>query len=181
MKRPKSWNDITISQYNELLKLSEIENEEERKMEYLCVLLDTTPDEVKKLPAITINEIVEELKFANKNPKSHFRRVIEIGGTKLGFITDLELLTLGEWVDLDMYCLDWENSRGKMASLLWRPITEETPVGYTIEDYDSQKAKQWSITLEREMSIQDLWGGSVFFSLIGTELLNNSKGSLILQ
>ena len=179
MKKPKSWNDITIDQYSDLVKLSEIENKEEREIEYLCVLLDTTPDELKKIPAIEMNEIIRDLKFSETQPKSHFRRVIEIEGQKFGFVTDLELLTLGEWVDLDSYAMDFESSRHKLASLLWRPIVSENLAGYIIEDYDSTKCKQWSEFLKTRMSIQDLWGGSVFFSLIVTELFRYSKGSLI--
>lgn len=179
MTIPKSWNDISISQYVDLIKLSDIEDKEEKELEYLSVLLSSSPEEIKKTPSIEMNEIISTLKFANKQPKSHFRRVIEIEGIKFGFVTDLELLTLGEWVDLDMYTSDWELSRAKLATVLWRPIVSENPSGYIIEDYDSQKSKQWEVIFNNKMSIQDLWGGSVFFSLIVTELLRCSKGSLI--
>ena len=179
MTIPKSWNDISISQYVDLIKLSDIEDKEEKELEYLSVLLSSSPEEIKKTPSIEMNEIISTLKFANKQPKSHFRRIIEIEGIKFGFVTDLELLTLGEWVDLDMYTSDWELSRAKLAAVLWRPIVSENPSGYIIEDYDSQKSKQWEVIFNNKMSIQDLWGGSVFFSLIVTELLRCSKGSLI--
>lgn len=181
MRVPNSWNDISIEQYSDLLKLSEIENEEERRIEQLCVLLDTDPDVIKKMPAYQVKEINESLKFISVPPKAHFNRRIEIDGVKFGFITDLELLTLGEWIDLDNYCDDFENSRHKLAALLWRPIVWEDKYSYKIEDYDSTKVKQWAPVFNKKLSIQELHGASVFFSLIVTELLRSSKEFLIPQ
>lgn len=179
MKRPKSWYDITIDQYNDLISLSEIVDKEEKEIEYLCVLLDTTPDVIRSMPGIELREIMESLKWVNTPPKAHFNRVITLEGQEFGFVTDLELLTLGEWIDLDAYSMDFETQKHKLAALLWRPIKEKSLVGYKIKDYDSEDIKQWAPFMLKNMSIQDLWGGSVFFSLIVTELLRSTKGSLI--
>ena len=171
MTIPKSYSEITIAQFDELREISLIEDVAEREKESLCVLLNCDPSTLKTLSVGQINEINESVSFLKADPKSNFNRIIEIDGIKYGFISDLDIISLGEWIDEDFYSSDFDNCKHNVASILWRKIIKEDELGYQIEEYDGSRCKLLAEIFKNKMSYQDLWGGSVFFSLIGTELL----------
>lgn len=171
MRIPKSYSDITIAQFDELKEISLIENNSEREIESLCCLLNCDPGTVNKLSIGEINEINTSLEFLKKEPTTHFNKIITIDGVEYGFISNLETITLGEWVDFDYYSSTFEISKHKLASILWRPIIKKDHLGYIIEDYDGSRSQVVAEIFRNKMNYQDLYGGSVFFSLIGTELL----------
>ena len=179
MKIPKSYKDITINQFDKLKSVNEIEDLTERQMAQLCILLDCSPDELNRLSIGEINEINESIKFLREHPKDGFDRIIEIDGVRFGFITNLEHLTLGEWIDLDYHTTNWDEEKHKLAAVLWRRITKEDNLGYEIEEYNGATAEKVAELFYENLSYGDLWGASLFFSLIGAELLRYSPEFLL--
>jgi hypothetical protein len=181
MKIPKSYFDISIRQFDELKRANEIEDQRERQLAQLAILLDIDIDEVEKLPITKFQEINESIKFLLETPKGDFRRIIEIDGIKWGFVRNLEHITLGEWIDLDYYVAEWDDAKHKLASVLWRRVVSEDELGYEIEEYDGSKAEEASKIFYDKLSYGDIWMASVFFCHIAGELLIYSKGSLLLS
>jgi len=181
MKIPNNWNEVTLEMFEDLKSCSEIEDQSEREYEQLAALTGSTPSDLKNLSLIDRNDMINTLLFTNEEPKPHFNRIIEIEGIKFGFITNLESVTLGEWIDLDNHAFEWQqDSKSRIAAVLWRPITKEDVSGYEIQDYDAGKAEQYAALFNKNLSYQDFWGARLFFYLIVIELLRSSKASLIL-
>ena len=179
MKIPKSYKDITIKQFDKLKSVNDIEDSTERQMAQLCILLDCDIDDLNKLSIGEINEINESIKFLREHPKDGFDRIIEIDGVKFGFIQNLEHLTLGEWIDLDYHTSNWDDEKHKLASVLWRRIIKEDELGYKIEEYNGETAEKTAQLFYEKLSYSDLWGASLFFSTIATEILRYSPEYLL--
>jgi len=179
MKIPKSYKDLSMEKFDKLKSVNDIEDPKERHMAQLCILLDCGPDDLNKLTIDKINEINDSIKFLQDTPKEDFKRIIEIDGVKWGFIKNLESITLGEWIDMDYYTSNWEEDKHKLMSVLYRRIIKEDELGYEIEEYNGEVAKISSDLFYKNMSYSDVWGASVFFSLIGTEILRYSPEYLV--
>lgn len=178
MKIPKSFYDVSIKQIDDVLSL-DMEDGNEKQIAQLCILLDEDYDVITKLSLIELNEINESLNFLKEKPKNHFNRQITIDNVEYGFIPNLDAITLGEWVDLDSYLSDYDNNKHSIASILWRPITEKTDIYYKIKDYNAAETQKTADVFYQKLSYGDLWGASVFFCLIGTQLLNRFPEHLV--
>jgi hypothetical protein len=174
MRIPKSYKDISISDFDKLKSVNDIENSGERHMAQLCILLDTDPDVLNSLSIGEINEINESIKFLHGTPNDEFNRILEIDGVRYGFVNNLESISLGEWIDLDYYTSSWDDDKHKLAAVLWRRIIKEDNLGYEIEEYNGETSKKVAEIFYDKLSYSDLWGASLFFSLIATEILRYS-------
>lgn len=178
-KIPESWNDITISQFDDLSLMMEIEDPIQRDLQIKSVLLKRPINEIKVMKAFEMNEIEKKLKFILTKPTDHFDKIIEIDGVKYGFITDTSEMTYPEYIDGDVYSSDWDNSRCKLAAMLWRRIIKEDELGYEIEPYDPKNANRVADIFNHKMSYQNLFGAHLFFSHFVIELLRISPQFLV--
>jgi len=165
---PSSINEIPLKNYQAFLKVQKNSNDEEfiaeKMIEIFCGI---QLKEVAKMKLTSINELILHFnKIFSEKPK--FQPRFKVGGMEFGFITDLENITFGEYVDLDNYLSSWDDFHKAMA-VMYRPITKSKGDKYEIFEYTG--ASEFSDAMQyapMDVAI----GASVFFWSLGNELLN---------
>lgn len=173
---PVDFLGITLGQYIAWYKSNST-------IEQCAAALSCTTDEARKIKPSDMTVIVQAFdKVVNMQGATH-RKVIKVQGTEYGFIPNIDLMTAGEFVDLDAY--NEQQVSGNydallsMAAILYRPITRRLGNLYNITQY-SVDTLEYQKSLEdlKHLPIADLLGGLVFFCNIENDLLNNTLRSL---
>jgi len=97
-----------------------------------------------------------------------------LNGIEFGFIPNLNDMSSGEYMDLDGYIIDWEDSHKSLA-VLYRPIKQKSGNKYLIEDYEGSD-KYSELMLDAPMDV--VLSSKVFFWTLGRELLKSTMDSL---
>jgi hypothetical protein len=164
---PTSLSEIPLKHYQDFLKMQKNSNDEEfiaqKMIEIFCGI---ELKDVVKMKLTTINELIVHFTtlFSNK-PK--FQPTFKIGNQEFGFITNLEDITLGEYVDLESHLNDWETYHKAMA-VMYRPITKNFKGKYDIIEYNPNPDMQ---DLMKFAPLDVVLSSSVFFWSLGNELL----------
>ena len=164
---PTSLSEIPLKHYQNFLKMQKNSNDEEfiaqKMIEIFC---GVELKDVVKMKLTTINELIVHFTtlFSNK-PK--FQPTFKIGNQEFGFITNLEDITLGEYVDLESHLNDWETYHKAMA-VMYRPITKNFKGKYDIIEYNPSPDMQ---ELMKYAPLDVVLSSSVFFWSLGNELL----------
>ena len=165
---PSSINEIPLVNYQKFLKLQQSSNDEEfiaqKMIEIFCGI---QLKEVVKMKLTSVNELIIHFKniFAEK-PK--FKPTFKIKDVEFGFITDLENISFGEYVDLDNYLAKWEDFHKAMA-VMYRPIKIRNKDKYEIIEY---KGAGEYAELMKYAPMDVAISASVFFWTLGSELLS---------
>jgi hypothetical protein len=96
-------------------------------------------EELRKLPKKAITLGNEHLDIVLQQEETRHEKVVELNGTKYGFIPDWEMFTLGEWIDMDSNVTDFWQNVDKIMSILYRPITRSYKDSYEIADYSAKE------------------------------------------
>jgi hypothetical protein len=174
---PSSINEIPLVNYQKFLKLQQSSNDEEfiaqKMIEIFCGI---QLKEVVKMKLVSVNELI--LHFTNifaEKPK--FKPTFKIGEVEFGFITDLENISFGEYVDLDNYLAKWDDFHKAMA-VMYRPIKIRNKDKYEIAEYTG--ATEYA-ELMKFAPMDVAISASVFFWTLGSELLNATLNYLETQ
>jgi len=165
---PSSINEIPLVNYQKFLKLQQSSNDEEfiaqKMVEIFCGI---QLKDVVKMKLTSVNELIIHFKniFAEK-PK--FKPTFKIGEIEYGFITDLENISFGEYVDLDNYLAKWDDFHKAMA-VMYRPIKIRNKDKYEIIEYNG--AGEYA-ELMKYAPMDVAISASVFFWTLGSELLS---------
>ena len=165
---PSSINEIPLVNYQKFLKLQQSSNDEEfiaqKMIEIFCGI---QLKEVVKMKLTSVNELIIHFKniFAEK-PK--FKPTFKIKDVEFGFITDLENISFGEYVDLDNYLAKWDDFHKAMA-VMYRPIKIRNKDKYEIIEYNG--AGEYA-ELMKYAPMDVAISASVFFWTLGSELLS---------
>ena len=164
---PSSLNEITLGQYQKFLKTKEGSNDEEfvaqKMIELFC---DMQLKDIVKMKLTSINDLIAH--FTNIfNVKPQFQPTFKIGTQEFGFITNLEDITFGEYVDLENNLQNWDTYHIAMA-VMYRPITQKFKTQYKIRDYEPMEEMQ---ELMKFAPVDVAISSSVFFWNLGSELL----------
>ena len=164
---PTSLSEIPLKHYQDFLKMQKNSNDEEfiaqKMIEIFCGI---ELKEVVKMKLTTINELI--VHFAELfDTKSKFQPTFKIGNQEFGFITNLEDITLGEYVDLESHLNDWETYHKAMA-VMYRPVTKNFKGKYEIIEYNPNPDMQ---ELMKFSPLDVVLSSSVFFWSLGNELL----------
>jgi hypothetical protein len=138
---PSSLSEITLGQYQKFLKTQEGSNDEEfvaqKMIELFC---DMQLKDIVKMKLTSINDLIAH--FTNIfNVKPQFQPTFKIGSQEFGFITNLEEITFGEYVDLETNLQNWDTYHIAMA-VMYRPITQKFKTQYKIRDYEPMEEMQ---------------------------------------
>jgi hypothetical protein len=174
---PTSLSEIPLKHYQDFLKMQKNSNDEEfiaqKMIEIFCGI---ELKDVVKMKLTTINELI--VHFAELfDTKSKFQPTFKIGNQEFGFITNLEDITLGEYVDLESHLNDWETYHKAMA-VMYRPVTKNFKGKYEIIDYNPNPDMQ---ELMKFAPLDIVLASSVFFWTLGKELLQATITYLTLQ
>lgn len=100
MKLPKSWKDITISQYQDLLPSAlKGKNEIETVIHTLSVVTGMPKDEVRKLSLKEARELNKKLSFLNTPYKGRYKKRFRIGFKWFRVDPDANSLSAGGYMD----------------------------------------------------------------------------------
>lgn len=150
----------------------------DKSVEAIAILINSRAATLRKMPAMDYLGLTEKLAFASSMPDSKFDERIRIGDVEFGFIPDLTALTVAEIIDLESYSVNWDKDLSKLMAILYRPITKiSTDGSYDVEQYGASRADLRAKLFETEMSAQDAYGASLFFSLIVATCLASSHRS----
>lgn len=166
---PEDLSEITLGQYMRFLQLNFDENTKnsfalQKMVEIFC---NANLKDIADIRFSDITDITNHLQgIFNQDCK--LIPQIDFNGVKYGFITNLDEMSLGEYIDLDNYFHNWETMDRAMC-VLYRPIKYSKNGKYLIEEYTGT---------ENHMEMQNLplnvvMGAKVFFYHIGIELLNH--------
>ena len=172
---PESLNEITLSQYQKWLNISEGKEMDMFLQQKMIEIFCNVPlKQVLGIKAIDINNICTMLhNMFQQKPK--FKDRFKYNDIEFGFIPKLDDITFGEYVDLDNYLGDWQ-LMDKAMSVLFRPITHTRKTTYLIEDYIS--ADTYDL---KDITLDIVFGALVFFYNLGNELQNHILKYLAMQ
>lgn len=167
---PSTLSEIPLKSYQKFLKVQEGSNDQEfiaQKM--VQIFCDIELKDIVKMKLTSLNELI--LHFKNLfEQKPKFQPTFKIGDQEFGFITKLEDITFGEYVDLENNLLKWEDYHKAMA-VMYRPIKMKFKDKYEIVDYMPLEEMQ---ELMKFTPVDIAISSSVFFWNLGAELLTAS-------
>ena len=134
---PTDLSEITLEQYQYLMKITSPNDEEEisaRKM--ISVLCKIPLSAVYKLQYASVLELSNKFSTMFETYDQKFIHRFKLGGVEFGFIPQLESMSWGEYMDAEKYMSDWQSMNNAMA-VLFRPITKKKGDKYEIEEYES--------------------------------------------
>ena len=169
---PTSLNEITLRQYKHFLKIAEnLEDTTFLNAKMVEIFCSMKLADVMKLKLVDVQEITEVISnmFDEKPP---LVTRFNLKGVDYGFHTDLDELSLGEYIDLDNHIGDWSTIE-KAMNVLYRPVIAKLKDKYTREEYRvGQDEFLLDMPLDAAMS-------SVFFLWnLGMELSQTMMNSL---
>ena len=172
---PTDLSEITLEQYQYLMKISNPNDEEEisaRKM--ISVLCKIPLSAVLKLEVNSVIDLTNKFTKMFENYDQKLIHRFKLAGTEFGFIPHLESMSWGEYMDAEKYMSDWDSMHNAMA-VLFRPIVKAKGDKYSIEDYES------SINyaeVMKGMPLNVAISANVFFWTLGAELLGGTMDFL---
>ena len=169
---PDTLSEITLDKYQRYLKIQEENTDENflaiKLIEIFCGLRGDTIMSMKAKSIKDITLILTEM----FNEKPQLVKEFKLNGKTYGFITKLEDMSFGEYIDLDTYIGDMDNIHRAM-NVLYRPIKQKYQDKYLIEDYtgdDPEKMKQ--------MPMDAVLSSILFFYNLGMDLSKTMLNSL---
>jgi hypothetical protein len=96
-----------------------------------------------------------------------------LGDVKYGFITNLDQMTYGEYVDLVTYSKDSYENAALLCSILYRPILEENKETYKVEEYKGTNENQIQLFYQK-LTMDVVFGALGFFLNLQADLSNST-------
>jgi len=172
---PTDLSEITLEQYQYLMKISNPNDEQEISAKKMISVLCKIP--LSAVLKLEVNSVIELTDKFTKMFEAYDQTLIhrfKLAGTEFGFIPHLESMSWGEYMDAEKYMSDWSTMHNAMA-VLFRPITKTKGERYDIEEYES------SINYAEVMKAMPLnvaISANVFFWNLGSELLEGTMDFL---
>ena len=170
---PNSLNEVTLGQYQEYLKLTQLKDLTETQLSFkmIEIFCGVKAESVRHIKASDVTDIVNIIStmFESKPSLVH---TFKMGGVEYGFIPNLDEMSFGEYIDLDTSVGDWDNME-KAMGVLYRPIEIRKGNRYTIKDYDAGDTEHL-----KDMPLDAVLGSILFFYHLGNELCQTMMNSL---
>lgn len=168
---PDALSDITLGQYQKYLKILDQNKDDENAAEFINlktieIFCNVNFKDVLKIP---LGEAEKVLTIINKafEEKPDIIRHFKLLSVDMGFIPNLERISLGEYIDVENNIVDWQTMHKAMA-VLYRPVNFRSKEKYTIAPYEpSDEVSE----LMKEMPLDVAMSSMVFFYDLGMELL----------
>jgi hypothetical protein len=167
---PTKLSEIPLKSYQEFMKVAENSNDQEfigqKTVEIFCGL------QMKDVVRVKWSDIRELTVHLNKifKEKPKFQHTFKIKGTEFGFITNLEDMTFGEYIDLESNISNVATFHKAMA-VMYRPITKKVKDRYEIFPYTG--TDEFSEVM-KYASLDVVMGATVFFSTLGSDLVQHT-------
>ena len=138
IKIPTKWEEVTLDQFEKIMKLTGGENKSVDVMSLLSILTGQDENYIDSLPYSFVESLMAHLIFLNDNPRTydHTASQINIGG-ELYSIHFLEELKFGEYVEVNEAIKNDPLDYSSILAILCRKDGEAFD-----EDYVASKFKQ---------------------------------------
>ena len=138
---PNSLSEIPLSRYQEFVAMKEKSNDEElianKMIQIFCGL---KLGEVAKIKVKDLNGLIKHFtEVFSERPQ--LVRQFKIKDIEFGFISNLEEISFGEYVDIEHHLQNWSTYHKAMA-VMFRPIKEKYKDKYSIIDYEPNEDMQ---------------------------------------
>ena len=168
---PTTLGDITLGQYQRYMKLVEQNKDDESATDFLNMkLIEIFCNvELKDVMRIPVSEVEKVLAILGKafEERPEIIRHFKLLDVDMGFIPNLERISLGEYIDAEDNISEWETMHKAMA-VLYRPVNFKSKERYSIAPYDpSDEVSE----LMKEMPLSVAISAMVFFYDLAKELL----------
>ena len=174
-----SWSEVNLEMWTKLIA-SETGSKTKEAEEIVTALSDIPKKLVNELAIRDVAIIMSKIAELQSEQDTILKKVIEIDGIEYGMHPDLDLITLGEYADIESFIkAGLEKNMPEIIAVLFRPVTERKGEAYTIEAYDG------NITIRAEemkkMSSEQVENALRFFFVLGKELLKILPSFLLEQ
>lgn len=161
---PDKLSQITLEQYQRFFKIQRTAEDQRflqvKMIEIFCGVPAEQVLHMKLSDVVAITDILNQL-FEEK-PK--LVKKTKLNDRDYGFISNLEDISLGEYIDLDTYIGDWDNMHLTM-NVLYRPIKGKYGERYSVEDYQGGDGLHM-----KELTMDCVISSLLFFYNLGIEL-----------
>lgn len=168
---PNELSDITLGQYQKYLKILDQNKDDDNATEFINmktieIFCNVEFKDVLKIPLAEAEKVLTIINKAFEE-KPDIIRHFKLLNVDMGFIPNLERISLGEYIDVENGITDWQTMH-KAMSVLYRPVNFRSKERYTIAPYEpSDEVSE----LMREMPLDVAMSSVVFFYDLGRELL----------
>ena len=179
IKVPQNWNDVTLEQYIKYYKSIKpyegLEDYESKIIEnavyYLC---GVEANILNRLPIAVFQEISNDMtNLLNSAKSQELILSFSLGDSKYGFMTNIDQMSYGEYVDLVTYSKDVYENAALMCSILYRPILEQRNDKYTIAEYKGTNEEQIEL-FYKKLTMDIVFGALSFFLRLQKDLVNST-------
>lgn len=168
---PSDLSEISLVQYQEFLKATENNNDEEFLSQKIVSLFCNIPmQNVQFMKFTDVADIVLHMVKLFNTDKHKFINRFTIGKTEFGFIPNLENISSGEYIDLENNLKENKDLHKAMA-VMFRPIVKTKKEYYEIERYQGSNTYA---DVMKSAPLDVVLGAKVFFWSLETELLTHS-------
>ena len=117
MNLPRNWNKVTVNQWLELNTIDEEYHNSVflQTIEALSILSDTDPEELEDLDPEELIDLARKVSFIQREPSNKPKELVK--GLKL---KPLDRLTLGEFIDLEHYAMQFVQNFDILLSILYK-------------------------------------------------------------
>ena len=117
MNLPRNWNEVTVNQWLELNTIDELEYNSVflQTIEAISILSDTDPEELEDLDPEELIDLARKVSFIQREPSNKPKELVK--GLKL---KPLDRLTLGEFIDLEHYAMQFVQNFDILLSILYK-------------------------------------------------------------
>jgi hypothetical protein len=168
---PSDLSEISLAQYQEFLKATENNTDEEFLSQKIVSLFCNIPmQNVQFMKSTDVADIVAHMVNLFNTDKHKFINRFTIGKTEFGFIPNLETISTGEYIDLENNLKDNKDLHKAMA-VMFRPIVKNKKDYYDIEPYQGSNTYA---EVMKSAPLNVVLGAKVFFWSLEVELLKHS-------
>ena len=173
---PTTLSDIKLWQYQKYMKIIEQNKtedaEDEEKindflnMKLVEIFCNVSLKDVVKIPLKEYKKVLVVLNKAFEEKPKLIQR-FDLLDVDMGFIPNLDDITLGEYVDIETNITDWQKMHKAMA-VLYRPVNFKAEDKYGIAPYKVNEEIQETM---KDMPLDVAISSMVFFYALGKDLL----------
>jgi len=172
---PKSWNDISVSQYQEIYDTEN--NEGGFNIHLLSVIADISVEEIEELPYDEYVQMFDDISFINTPPRSIPKPFITTPAGLLYLINDLNQIQLGEFIDLEnLFTQGFIKNIQVILAILYRQKEMKKSLLY-VDEYE--KYGDWIFhraPLFNDININDVYGVIPKYLEFRTNILESYSG-----
>lgn len=166
---PKSWSDVSIGQYQEILTI-QTDSELNQFIEAISICEDADPEDLRNIPLKDLKSKIIEYQFLKSEPSPDFKKTFTIDDVEYGLEPELSLMSSGVFIDCEQFRRNTNENLHNLCALVWRPITKWSGKEYEIEPHTARGFEKRANLFKEKLSIEFVKGGILFFSLLGIEL-----------